>query len=303
MKKKLPTVISVISCIGLIICVLHISQLYNKIDSLNSSLNRQYNTLSDEIRSIYSNVDEKLKKQASLLSSKSIEYGEKDMGKRTVELICTATPKEYQPEKTTAMLVCDGKEYPMKHKNGSFTAKIPLSIFDDHIVNSFVFETDGLRQTEDISEQRTPRWDIMPMVYASLSGQTSRSSGSYRINSECTITMDTKSDTSKIEKVYLVEYRDGEEISREEIVKDHDDNRTTFNFTVEKAYTLPVGSVFALCTEVIDENGYIYRNLVEKVKVTSNNFFDYSDALWHDAEANIYAPDSEPLYEAEWTLK
>lgn len=302
MKQKTSTIISIISTVGLILCVLYISDLKSDIENLNASTRNQYNTLNNEVKTIYSNVDEMLKKQASLLAGKTIEYGEKDLESKTVELICTAVPKEYKPGKTTAVLICDGKEYQMKYKDGSFTAKIPLSIFDDHVVNSIVFETDGLRQTEDISEQRTPRWDVMPMVYASLSGQTTRSSGSYRIDSDGNITMDSKSDTSRIEKVYLVEYRDGKEISREEILKDHDDNRTTFNFTVKKAYALPEGSVFALCTEVIDENGFIYRNLVEKVKATSNNFLDYSDALWRSAEANIYAPDGEPLYEAEWTL-
>lgn len=299
MKKKASNIISVISVIGLIVCLFEISSLHGEIDNLNRTMSNQYEMFRRDVSSIYSNVDDKLKKQASLLSEKSIEYGKKDMDKRTVELICTAVPKEYTPGKTTAIFVLDGKEYEMKEKNGSFSAKASVSLFDEHTVNRIVFDTDGIRQTEDISEGRTPRWDILPSVYATKSGESSNRKNSFNTSGECTITMESKGEITGIEKVYLVQYLDGKEQSREEIPKDHDDNRTTFRFMLKKAFALPTGSTLTLCTEVVDSEGYIYRNIIEKARATGSTSLDYSDLLWHAAEASIYSPEGELLWEDE----
>lgn len=299
MKQKALSIISVISVIGLVICLFELFSLHGEIDDLNRTISNQYERFNREVNSIYSNVDEKLKKQASLLSEKSIEYGKKDMDNRTVELICTAVPKEYTPGKTTAVLVLDGKEYEMKEKNGSFSAKACVSLFDEHTVNRIVFDTDGVRQTENISEGRTPRWDILPSVYATKSGQSSNRKNTFTTSGDCTVTMESKGKITGIEKVYLVEYLDGEEQSREEIPKNHDDNRTTFRFELNKGFELPTGSTLTLCTETVDSEGYIYRNIIEKVRATGSTSLDYSDLLWQAAEGSIYSPDGELLWEDE----
>lgn len=299
MKQKALSIISVISVIGLIVCLFEIVSLQGEIDDLNRTISNQYERFNREVNSIYSNVDEKLKKQASILSEKSLDYGEKDLQNRTVEIICTAVPKEYTPGKTTAVLVLDGKEYKMKEKNGSFSVKASVSLFDEHMVNRIVFDTDGVRQTEDISESRTPRWDVLPSVYATKSGQSSNRKNTFTTSGDCTVTMESKGEITGIEKVYLVEHLDGEEKSREEIPKDADDNRTTFRFELNKGFELPTGSTLTLCTETVDSEGYIYRNIIEKVRATGSTSLDYSDLLWHAAEASIYSPEGELLWEDE----
>jgi len=115
--------------------------------------------------------------------------------------------------------------------------------------------------------------------------------------------MESKGKITGIEKVYLVEYRDGKEISREEIPKDGDDNRTTFRFELNKGFELPTGSTLTLCTEVVDSEGYIYRNIIERVSAKGGTSLDYSDHLWHAAEASIYSPEGELLWEDEWLKK
>ncbi|MBR2316006.1 MAG: hypothetical protein IKA56_05115 [Clostridia bacterium] len=299
MKQKALSIISVISVIGLIICLFEISSLHDEIDNLNRTISNQYEKFSRDVSSIYSNVDEKLKTQASILSEKSLEYGEKDLENRTVELIFKAVPKEYTPGKTTAFLVLDGKEYKMKEKNGSFSVKASVSLFDEHTVNRIVFDTEGVRQTEDVSEGRTPRWDVFPSVYATKSGQSSNRKNTFTTSGDCTISMESKGKITGIERVYLVQYLDGEEQGREEIPKDGDDNRTTFRFELNKGFELPTGSTLTLCTETVDSEGYIYRNIIEKVRATGSTSLDYSDLLWHAAEASIYSPEGELLWEDE----
>lgn len=301
MKQKTLSIISVISIIGLVLCVLEIISLKGEIDNLNTNIRNQYNNLNKEVNSIYSNVDDKLKKQASFLSDFYFEYGDTDIKNNTIEMKYYVFPKEYNPDKTTATLFCNGKEYTMQN-NYDYTAffvSLDIPVFSETLINKVVLETDGVRQIESIEEAVTPRWDVFPSVYASKSGQSRRSGNTFSTSGDCTITMESKGEITGIEKVYLVEYRDEEEISREEIVKDHDDNRTTFNFNIEKGLELPVGSTLTLCTEVVDSDGYIYRNIIEKVSAKSSTSIDYSDHLWQAAEASIYSPEGELLWEDE----
>ena len=134
MKQKALSIISVISVIGLIVCLFEIVSLQGEIDDLNRTISNQNERFNREVNSIYSNVDEKLKKQASILSEKSLEYGEKDLQNRTVEIICTVVPKEYTPGKTTAVLVLDGKEIEELY---NVTDRAPITYF---INNEFYVE-------------------------------------------------------------------------------------------------------------------------------------------------------------------
>ena len=65
MKQKALSIISVISVIGLVICLFEIFSLHGEIDDLNRTISNQYERFNREVNSIYSNVDEKLKKQAN----------------------------------------------------------------------------------------------------------------------------------------------------------------------------------------------------------------------------------------------
>lgn len=301
MKQKALSIISVISVIGLVICLFELFSLHGEIDDLNRTISNQYERFNREVNSIYSNVDEKLKKQASFLSDSYFEYGDADIKNNTVEMRYYVFPKEYNPDKTTATLFCNGKEYTMQN-NYDYTAffvSLDIPVFSETLINKVVLETGGVKQIESIEEAVTPRWDIFPSVYATKSGQSSNRGNTFTTSGECTITMESKGEITGIEKVYLVQYLDGEEQSREEIPKDHDDNRTTFRFMLKKAFALPTGSTLTLCTEVVDSEGYIYRNIIEKARATGSTSLDYSDLLWHAAEASIYSPEGELLWEDE----
>lgn len=304
MSKKILKIISIVSCIGLILCLFQISQLNSEVENLRSVINNEYSTLRQNIDSIYSNVDEKLEKQASLLSEKAFEYGEKNDEKQTVRLTYTVVPKEYNPDKTAATLYCNGKAYKMELRDNAFTVTLDLPIFKDSVVERIVFESGEKRQNEELNDLFEPRYDFVPTVYADLSGRTTRSGSNYIHKSDGYIRMESKGESSKIVKAYLVEYHNDKEISREEIIRDGDDTDTEINFELNKAYAIPADVTFSLYTEATDESGLVYRNIVDVVKTNENGGIssEFDDFFWNGAEGDIYDSDGNVLYSVldEW---
>lgn len=95
MKKNFSTIVSVITCVLFIFCVLEINSLQKEVDTLNRQLDMKYNNLYTEIinsrSDIVNQVAEQLDKQDRIFDSvkTSLQYHE-----NKVALTITAVPKE-----------------------------------------------------------------------------------------------------------------------------------------------------------------------------------------------------------------
>ena len=84
-----------------------------------------------QIDSIYNNVDEQMKKEASLLSYINCEYGELDPKTNTVKMLFTVIPKAVTDETTISIKI--GKDYiPMQRSGNKFVGEY----------NAYAFRTD-----------------------------------------------------------------------------------------------------------------------------------------------------------------
>ena len=83
MEKKIKSLQAcvVILAIALCACIYKINALESNIKNLDNAFDRQYQQVTNQVQSIYQNVDEKLREEASLLSSVEAEYGEFDLEK------------------------------------------------------------------------------------------------------------------------------------------------------------------------------------------------------------------------------
>lgn len=323
MKQYIPWVISLICCVLVFVCMMKISSLQDQLHVMEGSLNAQINTLQSNINSIYNNVDNRLEAQNNLLSASDYRFENAVPAKGTVDVVCTVTPKIFQPEGTTAVILCNGKEYPMTLQEKQFVATIPLSIYETSDVSSVSFQKDGTIQTQALDWYLNPRDLFLPTMHTRFHGSSRGSvegANTYVWSPEGKLTVDVEQKgglSYTIEHIDLVQYIDGKEVDREELYGKRDENSSYFGGTsaevtsedpfqmdmeFDKDFELPFGSTMELCVEMDDGSGVIYRNLLERVIVTADGKLDNSEiGLWHGAGANIYDEDGKLLYGTDWT--
>lgn len=179
MKKKI---------LYLIIILLALSNLFNSIrlnnleNIINNNMQQGYrieDNLRGEINNIYSNVDEKLKKQASIIDSYDVKFGSKlNTDDLTIPITVTMTPKEYS-EGLTSSLQLNDEIIEMKRNGTTFSITTNTSIFDDLKLKAILNEN-GVKKTETIEEEYDLKGKyILEMIDCRFVGSISQSSGNY----------------------------------------------------------------------------------------------------------------------------
>ncbi|MBQ5782821.1 MAG: hypothetical protein IIV99_05495, partial [Oscillospiraceae bacterium] len=74
-----------------------------------------------------------------------------------------------------------------------------------------------------------------------------------------------------------------------------------YDVQIEAGVDVPFGSTVETYMEFTDENGFIYRCLMEQL-IFSNEDGGAEESIAHGDSANIYAPDGTPLFVNEWQL-
>ena len=96
-SKIIKDVILGVIIVGLIIALFNsytrINELNNSVSNLQNNLDQNINTMRTDIADIYENVDQRLKKEASILSGYDITYGPLDTANYTTPILVSVTPK------------------------------------------------------------------------------------------------------------------------------------------------------------------------------------------------------------------
>lgn len=116
--KKWKTAFICIIILGVFLCVSlrKIFDLSEYISDMEQNHAYEMDNMRNQIDSIYNNVDEQMKKDASLLSYINCEYGELNPKNHTVKMIFTAIPKTVTDE--TILSIKIGKDVINMQKNG-----------------------------------------------------------------------------------------------------------------------------------------------------------------------------------------
>lgn len=114
------------------------------------------NNLSNSIRSnmdaIYFNVDEMLKKKASLIESATTKIGMLNVDEFTVPVTFVLTPKEVS-EHTAVSLDFDGELFPMEKNGTTFVATVSRNVFGDALPK-IVIDKNGVKKTMQVAAGR-----------------------------------------------------------------------------------------------------------------------------------------------------
>ena len=295
MKKNYQTIISTVSCLIAVICLFQTNGLKNEIEVLRSSLSGQISTVNSSVIDIYSNIDSKLKNEASLITASGYDYEELDVENGLVNMRIHITPKQYSPDKTEVSVYINENRYEMTLLNGDFVLDTKVPIFEDSTVSKSVFTEDGIIKTESLDWYFSPVYEFIPTVDAFLSGSWHHGNG-YDMSG--TIEVDINAPLSKITKTLIVEKLDGKVENKESIDMKFDNTNEYYThgyYEISKVLDVPKGSTYELYLAIEDESGLVYVSRLDRYELDSNgNVVDNNDNMYKSAD--IYDKEGNLLY-------
>ena len=289
-----------ILAIALCACVYKISALDSRIEQLDYLLDRQYDRIMTDVNEIYQNVDEKLREEASLLSSVEAEYGEFDLENHTIDLTVKLVPKLISEEMKVQVSI-NGRTAELSRTGNSFTGTVPVDIYNIGELMLLTIDTAAGTQTQYLNEiQVEYLWAerIPSLYYCDISGNATFADGKYTLNGHIDINCSPVADTPdvKFESFVLVTELNGKEINREDISQDVL-NYQTYPHGVywRDEYKMECAAKesdeLGIYLEATDSLGYLHRMLLHHWKV-----LDGATAEAVDGSEYIYDPNGNQIF-------
>lgn len=251
-------------------CFVKIHSLSDEIDDLKREYVSEVDMLQDQINSVYRNVDEELKKQASLLTESTFSLGELDIKTQKVPVTIQIVPKEIS-EDMQIKVELDGEQADFV-KNGNFyEATIPVGLFLIEEPYPMVsITTAGVTKTEKLEEmwlgELWGKW--FPSLWAEdTTGRSSFKDGKLVFDTQTLIEWDYPNNDSQIvfENFAIVTEINGKEVKRVDVtdkVKNAEgfaEGIVALEFT--DTYEAVVGDAVNVYVVAEDSFGYIHKAL------------------------------------------
>ncbi|MBQ5905393.1 MAG: hypothetical protein IIW88_05960, partial [Clostridia bacterium] len=128
---KKQRLIIIILAVALVVAFVQLNGYKTESENRFNNLSNQIQRVSDDIQSIYGNVDDMLEEEASLVTSFNYEYGKLDAENRLVPVSVKITPKTLT-DKTVITLDFGSEKVQLKRGDGGeFTADFNAPLFPD----------------------------------------------------------------------------------------------------------------------------------------------------------------------------
>ena len=303
MKDKWQKIINIVTLVLLIVCVVRISGMEKELGQLRNTVNNTQSMLQSSINSISSNVRYEMEQANNLLSDSSWNTGGLDMENKTATLYCYVVPKVYNPDKTVATIIHNGNEIPMTLENGRYVAEFAVPLFDNCNIENVRFKEDGTIRTQQLNWSINPRYDMVPTLYANFSGESRQNYQGDKITrtykGAVEIDFEHKNFVKEMEEVEVVLLVNNKEQWRHKPVLEEvhkGDYVTIYMADIEYSFDLNRGDTVKMYTEVIDENGWKYRSVLEDCTISDKGNPIHNREHYH-AEAEIYDADGTLLFD------
>ena len=301
MKEKWQKVINITTLILLIVCVVKIVSIEDKLSALKNTVNNNHSMLQNSIGSISSNIRYELEQQSSLVVDSGWSTRDLNLEEKTVTLDCYIVPKTYNPQKTTASILCNSAEIPMILENGRYTAEITLSLSDEYNISKVSFTEDGTISTHQLNWRISPADDLVPTAYMTFSGSSRHSYSGKNIKRtyEGYVEIDLvhKGFNTKIKQAEITVLIDGKEALKEQpeielLVENEytDMYRLYFN----NSFDITHGSTLEMYVNVVDNNGWRYHNTLENILIAKNGSPQHISS--YNAYADIYDSENNLIF-------
>ncbi len=227
-KKKIWNILSVlfvtVLTIALVLSIIRISELETQLDYLTVNHRDNILTMQNSINEIYENVDEKLKKQASILTKYDIEYSVMDTNNYTAPLLFTVTPKDLTDNTKVSVTIGENK-VELRRKGNSFQGYIDAGLFiKEDIYPLISVSADGAIKNEYLEDSMKDLFrGYMPYLFADMTvKEESYSNQKIRLLGDFTLEYKPASENSTIgyNQFFFIAEADGKEIFRKDITRE-----------------------------------------------------------------------------------
>ncbi|MFI3227727.1 MAG: hypothetical protein R3Y09_10035 [Clostridia bacterium] len=150
MKKTIPYILIAILGISQFYSYRAIEDLENQVWNYQNQLNSAQSSLSNQISNIYTNVDEKLEEQASIIFSANTEFGEFDADTLTVPITFTVEPKQVN-DSTSVSLKFDDETIMLEKGDTVYSGTKIFTLSGDEIYPNVIIK-DG--ETQNVTQDR-----------------------------------------------------------------------------------------------------------------------------------------------------
>ena len=302
MEKKIKSLQAcvVILTIALCACIYKINALESDLKNLDYSWERQNQQIINQVQSIYQNVDEKLREEASLLSSVAAEYGDIDLENHTIDVTVKIVPKLISDD-LNIQISMNGRKAELSRDGNYFIGTIPVDIYNIGEQMLMTIDTAAGTQTQYLSEiQVEYLWGerIPSLYYSDISGQATFAEGKYTLNGHININCSPAVQTPDVtfESFILVTELNGKEISEEDIsseVLNYEayPNGVYWYDTYQTECEAVEGDELGIYLEATDSLGYLHKMLLHHWKVSNG-----ATAEAVDGSEYIYSPDGTRIF-------
>ena len=263
MKKDYRNIIIAALILFNIFTLSKINSIERNLDNNIQYFSSEQNNLRREMSNIYSNVDEKLKKQASILDSFDITFGDKLTEDLTVPVSISVTPKENTDNLTAELLINDVRN-PMTKTGTSFIASVDAYIFNP-IQIKVVLNNKKKKKIETIDKYDDLRYKYMLDINANFIGSVKYNSGKYEYDGDIVIHFFGPSESS-LEKVSILRYLNGKILDEQEV--DMHGSDSTMH-SIKGDVELSANDRIEVYVNVQDNNGIIYKYIVKADEIDS----------------------------------
>lgn len=303
-KDTIRSIILVALVIALCFCVVQINELKQNIQRLENNLNYYVNDMRHEFNSVYSNVEQILEEEASIVTDVQAEYGELNPEEKLVGLTVTLIPKELSQDMTLE-LSYGGKSSVFQRNGNTFTAALNVPLFADQDHPLLTVTTGGITKTQYLDRiwLRDLWRDYLPTLYgANINGSgtytnaTATLSISGSLNIDFSSRMESKGNYFKT--FTMISEINGREVAREDMTD------AVLNFELypeggyyqsnySNAFTLKEGDKLIIWLEATDALGYTHKVAAYTQQISDGPIPEpyYGGIYIYDPEGNqVYGP-------------
>ncbi len=309
-KKKLDwkTVVILILAALLLFSFAKINELSSQNQSMKNDINHhanELNRLSQQINSIYNNVDEQMKKEASLLSGVSYSLGDLSADKTSTAFNVSVVPKQITDGMKLSVTL-DGQTAELTKNGSSFDGSINVGLFVDYDQHPLLtIETaDGIK-TEYLEDVHISYMfsRFLPTLYANMSGRATHSGNRLNVNQDLTVDCKPANSNSTVEFISytLIEELNGKEIGREDITDKVKAADNAYRAEYNKSFETSIGDTLAVYIVAEDSLGYIHKAFAyywheNDDGAVAEVMSMYGDEFIYDKNGNLLYPVGMELY-------
>lgn len=258
MKRRAPYILITVLIISQIYSLAKMNSLQGKLENINNALYTVENRLGGQINSIYHDVDEKLKVEASLINDFTTVVGEFNAETHTVPITFTVEPKSVT-ESMSVLLDINGEMIELEKSGMQYATTRYFEVLDD-ISIKIIIDDNGVKNIEEQAGLNSMQIQerLFPRLFASFVGESTYGSDEYRANGRLYIDYKPSKENNRfVDMKYVIEV-DDQVIKETPIECDGDKG---LDLIIDDEVPLDTGQTLVSNVVAVDSYGYVHEYL------------------------------------------